>query len=672
MILGFGVVLQIGLLAFRSESVPNRTDASLPQRQPLPSLTVPCQKPPPDSAERIERDISPLPATSPPISLPSVRLAFPGNGARYQAPADIAMEAELENPDGPVRVEFYHGPIKIGEADAAPYRCTWKGIRFPGHYELTAKAVGSRGNDMESSKFWVTIDREPPAIETGCAGVLPASVSALPFQRPEIVQPREGSTFTAPASIAISATASEDAERVEFFEGKNRLGESTRPPFSFVWSSVPAGSYRLTARATRRESETSMSEVVSIVVRGPLAAPKDPPPQPEVDPRQVDDAIRKGVAFLKAAGVKESMAPGVVPGLGETPELILWTLVHSGTSDADPDVLKLLNVVIAKKLERTYNVALQAMILEELNRVKFQNRIAQCGQFLVDAQCANGQWSYAGPAQMGVPTTAARSDVASLGKVFAADSITGARVKPKVTRTITIQRTQEGPATGDNSNSQYAALGLRACHDAGILIPKIVLHRGRRWWREAQHAEESPAGGPRPEVATGNGGGAMPAGWCYGGRDHTHRAYPSMTAGALGSLAIYGHLLDEKSWERDPTFQKGLAWLGRHFTVTMNAGPAEWNIDAPGWMQYYYLYALERAGVLCGTETFGAHRWYAEGAAAILGAQKPDGSWISPVPHGDRSLTTNSVWDTCFAVLFLRRATRPLEDVASTDERARR
>ena len=32
----------------------------------------------------------------------------------------------------------------------------------------------------------------------------------------------------------------------------------------------------------------------------------------------------------------------------------------------------------------------------------------------------------------------------------------------------------------------------------------------------------------------------------------------------------------------------------------------------------------------------------------------------------DRSPALNSVWDTCFAVLFLKRATRPL-DVASTD-----
>ena len=48
-------------------------------------------------------------------------------------------------------------------------------------------------------------------------------------------------------------------------------------------------------------------------------------------------------------------------------------------------------------LEWTYDVSLQAMILEEIDRVKYQARIAQCAQFLVDNQCPNGQWSYGEP-----------------------------------------------------------------------------------------------------------------------------------------------------------------------------------------------------------------------------------------------------------------------------------
>ena len=63
-----------------------------------------------------------------------------------------------------------------------------------------------------------------------------------------------------------------------------------------------------------------------------------------------------------------------------------------------------------------------------------------------------------------------------------------------------------------------------------------------------------------------------------------------------------------------------------------------------------------------GTDRFGAHDWYAEGAAWLLETQRPDGSWLTANAKGGQG-----VWDTCFAILFLRRATRPLIDVASED-----
>ncbi|MBV8881254.1 MAG: hypothetical protein JO332_14910, partial [Planctomycetaceae bacterium] len=78
----------------------------------------------------------------------------------------------------------------------------------------------------------------------------------------------------------------------------------------------------------------------------------------------------------------------------------------------------------------------------------------------------------------------------------------------------------------------------------------------------------------------------------------------------------------------------------------------------------YYLYALERAGMLLDVPTIAKHDWYAEGAAAILDAQKADGSWFG---GANRCKPT---WDTCFAILFLKKATQRLE-VASED-RARK
>src|SRR5262245_16232272 len=67
---------------------------------------------------------------------------------------------------------------------------------------------------------------------------------------------------------------------------------------------------------------------------------------------------------------------------------------------------------------------------------------------------------------------------------------------------------------------------------------------------------------------------------------------------------------------------------------------------------------LKAAGMLYKTEYFGRRAWYNEGAAHILKTQNQDGSW------GTTSAYNQSVWDTCFAILFLKRSTRNL-DVAS-------
>jgi hypothetical protein len=510
----------------------------------------------------------------------------------------------------------------------------------------------------------------PPKIAQGDLPGTPEKPKSL---NPTINSPADGAAFDAPAAIVISVDVPGEAVKVEFYEGLSKIGEAVQRPYSLAWKEVPPGDYRLTVQAKGKDGETRTSLPVSIRVNAVIEAvpearkPAPAPTDPGIDPRRVDEAIAKGVAFLKASAVKESMNPAALPGLAECPELILWTLVHARVPENDPDFVKLFNHVVGKKMERTYAVALQAMILEEMNRVKYQVRIAQCAQFLMDAQCGNGQWTYTGPAQIGVPTTGLKSEVATSGGAAAVDG-SGLRIKPKVVRKITtIRKMQEGPPTGDNSNSQYAALGLRACHDAGIIIPKAVVLHAQTWWRISQHDEELKEGEKRAAVSTGEGVAAAPAGWCYGPKDHGHTAYSSMTAGAVGSVAIWNYLQDEKNWKKDPTLQKGMSWLDRHFTVKGNDGPSE-HIADTRWMLYYYLYALERAGVLAATETFGPHKWYREGAEAILGAQRPGGSWLAPLPHGDRSETTNEAWDTCFAILFLKRATRPL-DVASTDVR---
>ena len=111
------------------------------------------------------------------------------------------------------------------------------------------------------------------------------------------------------------------------------------------------------------------------------------------DQAKIDQAIHKGVEFLKTAdspGHPHSKAT-------HSDELLLYTFVVADVSPSNPRFKALLERVLSDEPHQTYKVALQAMALEELDRVKYQNRIAYCAQHLIDNQCLNGQWSYGNP-----------------------------------------------------------------------------------------------------------------------------------------------------------------------------------------------------------------------------------------------------------------------------------
>jgi hypothetical protein len=394
---------------------------------------------------------------------------------------------------------------------------------------------------------------------------------------------------------------------------------------------------------------------VTLVTFCLLLALQAPPPAAPPDPKAVDEAIRKGIDYLR----KE---PAHALGhLGADPApLLLLTFVRTGVPESDPFLQNLMARMRLQKFLRTgqpqltYSVALVAMALEELDRVKYQHTIALCAQYLVDSQSRDGSWSYGngtGFAQdFTFPEFSAPAPAVG-GKTLAEDG------KPKVERRIVIRRRGEGAAiVGDNSCSQYAALGLRACHDAGIVIPEDVVRLAAKCWHDRQF--NGPGSEAKPSVTTGTPGGDVLtgriAGWAYGACKEEASQSAAMTAGGVGSLVITDYLL-KKDWKTDPDVEAGLKWLGRYFSDEV----LRWK---PGNSLYYYMYALERAALLSGTGRLGTHDWYAEGAKLLLETQRPDGSWAG-------SAVFSNLWcDTCFAILFLKRSTRPLvggKDVAT-------
>jgi hypothetical protein len=304
-------------------------------------------------------------------------------------------------------------------------------------------------------------------------------------------------------------------------------------------------------------------------------------------------------------------------------ELAFYTLLHAGCPLENPVMKQCLDYLLTKKLERTYNVALLALALYDLDKVKYQARIAQCAQYLLGNESIQGNWHYgeALPDKDMIVPSITGDDKNKTDKDKYAKTVKPLKIKVP-------PRHQRDPNSWDNSNTQYAVLGLWACAKAGIELPKDA-------WKDAEahlSRNQCPDGG-----------------WSYG-RPGT--GYGSMTAGGLAALVICMQQLGKKTSD-NRLVKNAKEWLGKNFTVTENPKYGEtWH--------YYYLYALERAGVLSDTDFFNNNDWYQIGAKYLLGKQKKDGSW-----------NNKSVSDTCFAVLFLRRATKfapPLKATISGGE----
>src|SRR5215831_8478626 len=138
--------------------------------------------------------------------------------------------------------------------------------------------------------------------------------------------------------------------------------------------------------------------------------------QQGVDQKRIDEAIRKGVQYLNGAE-----SSGWDQHINNCDELVLLTLIHADLPEGNAKLQDYLKRSLEAKMERTYKVSLLAMSLEELDRVKYQPKIKECAQFLVDNQCQNGQWSYGEATPFvnntGVPTGGNKPvAVASAGK----------------------------------------------------------------------------------------------------------------------------------------------------------------------------------------------------------------------------------------------------------------
>lgn len=86
-----------------------------------------------------------------------------------------------------------------------------------------------------------------------------------------LTAPAANSSYTAPASITISATAADSdgtIAKVAFYNGSTLLSTATAAPYTYTWSNVAAGSYTITAVATDNGGASTTSSAVTVTVNG--------------------------------------------------------------------------------------------------------------------------------------------------------------------------------------------------------------------------------------------------------------------------------------------------------------------------------------------------------------------------------------------------------------------
>jgi hypothetical protein len=94
---------------------------------------------------------------------PTVSITTPANGATFNAPANITINATASDSDGTISsVAFYQGTTLLGTDTTSPYSYTWSSVP-DGNYILTAEATDDDGAVTTSSAVSISV-----STSTGC------------------------------------------------------------------------------------------------------------------------------------------------------------------------------------------------------------------------------------------------------------------------------------------------------------------------------------------------------------------------------------------------------------------------------------------------------------------------------------------------------------------------
>ena len=339
---------------------------------------------------------------------------------------------------------------------------------------------------------------------------------------------------------------------------------------------------------------------IGLIVLALMSGPG--PARGAVTSEQVERAIRDGMRFLKAQQRPDGSWPEVEErSKTGTTSLVTLALLTAGERPDSPAIrasLDYLRNFGPQQLRNTYAISLQTMVFAAADPDRDRLRLLANVEWLEGAQIKLDE-------RMVWPGTWTYSDA----KIQA----------------------------GDNSNTQYALLGLNAANEVGVAVNPNTWTLSRAYFERAQNRDGGWAYTPRHKESTG-----------------------SMTCAGIASLIITGskryeglEFLQGESIHNcgkggaNRNLQAGIDWLANHFQVGQNFGHGQvW--------KYYYLYALERAGRLSGVRFFGRNDWYREGAEELVHDQNPlSGFWRGANQESELIATS-------FALLFLAKGRAPV------------
>jgi Domain of unknown function (DUF4159) len=313
---------------------------------------------------------------------------------------------------------------------------------------------------------------------------------------------------------------------------------------------------------------------------------------PGVTREQVEQSIKGGVAFLL-----KTQRPNGTWGTeaGESALVTLALLTAGESPDSEPmrRALEALRKAGFNATHETYTRSLLAMVFAAADPDRYRDEIARQGEWLEAAQTQAGSWSYTGGFGRG--------------------------------------------SSGDNSNTQYALLGLNAASEAGFAVQPRTWLKARRYWELTQNGDGSWGYHP--------GGGATGSMTCAGIASLVITGLKR----AQGRELLVGDRIENCGEESvSISLQRGIDWMSSHFDVTQN-------INSGQTWHFYYLYGLERVGRLSGRRFFGNHDWYRDGAALLVRSQDPlQGFWRGQGTESDPFVTTS------FSLLFLAKGRSPV------------